>query len=481
MKNFFLTLLVAVLFGTNIFAALSIPTLSSPANGASDQNPNVSIDWGSVSGASYYEFKLGTDPSLTTELPQSSGSNSYYSTSELLFGTVYYWQVRAMSATDSSGWSSIWNFTTKSTITLSSPSNGATNQAPSVSIDWSSLSGITYYDYQLDTTPDFNSSLYEYGSTTSGYSSKTLSDLLFGTTYYWRARARHTADTTQWTAIWNFTTTYGVSLVSPLDNATNVSLNPTIDWSLLSGITSYHYQYDTDVNFSNPMYFTQSTSSSQANISNLSYGTTYHWQVRVAHNADTSDWTAPWLFTTLYQITDGPELISPPDLSTELTIPVNIEWNSVSGAIYYEYQYDSIITFNNPFSNTTSNLNEDITNLNTEITYYWKVRANNGSGFSPWSDIWSFTTELSTGIDNITDKNIIIYPNPVNSTFRIITSNNIHTLSYKIYDESGKEIVKETYINNNSLINILNLANGVYFLGIKIDNNKYKLKKIIKH
>ncbi len=366
-------------------------------------------------------------------------------------------------------------------LSNTSPSNGAINQAPNVSIDWSTLSGITYYDYQLDTTPDFNSSLYEYGSTTSGYSSKTLSDLLFGTTYYWRARARHTADTTQWTAIWNFTTTYGVSLVSPLDNATNVSLNPTIDWSLLSGITSYHYQYDTDVNFSNPMYFTQSTSSSQANISNLSYGTTYHWQVRVAHNADTSDWTAPWLFTTLYQITDGPELISPPDLSTELTIPVNIEWNSVSGAIYYEYQYDSIITFNNPFSNTTSNLNEDITNLNTEITYYWKVRANNGSGFSPWSDIWSFTTELSTGIDNITDKNIIIYPNPVNSTFRIITSNNIHTLSYKIYDESGKEIVKETYINNNSLINILNLANGVYFLGIKIDNNKYKLKKIIKH
>jgi hypothetical protein len=35
---------LAILFITNIFAALSTSTLSSPANGASNQNPNVSID-----------------------------------------------------------------------------------------------------------------------------------------------------------------------------------------------------------------------------------------------------------------------------------------------------------------------------------------------------------------------------------------------------------------------------------------------------
>jgi hypothetical protein len=41
-------------------------------------------------------------------------------------------------------------------ITLSTPSNGATNVNPNVTLDWSSLDGITFYDYQVDVIPSFN-------------------------------------------------------------------------------------------------------------------------------------------------------------------------------------------------------------------------------------------------------------------------------------------------------------------------------------
>ncbi|HQH59215.1 MAG TPA: hypothetical protein PLM94_03460, partial [Bacteroidales bacterium] len=144
MKKFILiSILFFTLYNTSN-ATLTTPGIVSPFNGATNQNPNVQIDWSSVTGATNYEFKLGTNPTLSGVPAQSSGSNSYYNTSELLFGTTYYWQVRAKSATDSSNWSAIWHFTTLNNVSLASPTNSATGRMPNVTLDWDLVSGITY-------------------------------------------------------------------------------------------------------------------------------------------------------------------------------------------------------------------------------------------------------------------------------------------------------------------------------------------------
>ncbi|MEI6766116.1 MAG: hypothetical protein WCM76_10765, partial [Bacteroidota bacterium] len=235
---------ILALFSFTVHATLTTPSIVSPSIGATNQTPDVMIDWSSVTGATIYQYKISTNPALTGAIIVSAGTNSYMYLSNLRFGTTYYWQCRAVKNTaplDSSAWSTIWYFTTTDQLTQVSPSNGSTNQTPDVMLDWSSLSGITYYDYEYDTVSTFNSPLHVYGSATSSYSYFYTANLRFGTKYYWRARARHSVDTTQWTPIWYFTTTDQITQVSPSNGATNQTPDVMLDWSSLSGITYYDY------------------------------------------------------------------------------------------------------------------------------------------------------------------------------------------------------------------------------------------------
>ena len=87
-----------------------------------------------------------------------------------------------------------------------SPSNGATGQGASPTLTWGMSSGATRYDYCYDITNDNACS----GWTSNGTStSKALSGLSIGTTYYWHVRATNTAGTTysngSSTTFWSFT------------------------------------------------------------------------------------------------------------------------------------------------------------------------------------------------------------------------------------------------------------------------------------
>jgi len=63
-KIFLISILFFTLYNTSN-ATLTTPGIVSPFNGATNQNPNVQIDWSSVTGATNYEFKLGTNPTLS--------------------------------------------------------------------------------------------------------------------------------------------------------------------------------------------------------------------------------------------------------------------------------------------------------------------------------------------------------------------------------------------------------------------------------
>jgi hypothetical protein len=102
------------------------------------------------------------------------------------------------------------------------------------------MNGIDFYDYQLDTTPNFNSPLLISTSCQRSYNYASTSNLLFGKTYYWRVRARHTTDTTQWSAVWHFTTILTQpTLLSPTNGAVNINPNVTLYWNSFNDITYY--------------------------------------------------------------------------------------------------------------------------------------------------------------------------------------------------------------------------------------------------
>jgi Secretion system C-terminal sorting domain len=461
------------------FTTVDQLNLTSPVNGSAFIAPNEALDWSGINGITNYDYEWDTVASFNSSqyYSASTGTTSQVSAFNLRFGTTYYWRVRARHALDTTQWSAVWNFTTVDQLNLTSPVNGSAFIAPNEALDWSGINGITNYDYEWDTVASFNSSQY-YSASTGTTSQVSSFNLRFGTTYYWRVRARHAVDTTQWSAVWNFTTTEFITHSSPVNNSTGISLNPLIDWSGFAGINGYQYRYSTDINFSNFSLFTIGTTS-QASLSNLSYGTQYYWQVRAYHAVDTSEWSLPWTFTTLYQLTSAPSLISPANGTT--TIPVTgttLQWSSVSSATLYEYQFDDDITFASPAINTTALLNDVTGNLTSGTTYHWRVRAGNGSGFSPWSAVWSFTTTPITDISSLIPGELIsAYPNPSSGIFNIITKNNINTIS--IYNVHGA-LVYQSAVNDKDTNTVLDLSGqprGIYL--IKCDKGQSHYSQII--
>src|SRR3990172_6913226 len=107
-----------------VFATLNTPTLTSPAIASLNNDPNVLLDWSSTTGATAYEYKVSTNPGLSGASILTISGSSQVSTSNLFFGTLYYWQVRAIKTSapvDSSSWSAIWNFNTIDQLTIVSP------------------------------------------------------------------------------------------------------------------------------------------------------------------------------------------------------------------------------------------------------------------------------------------------------------------------------------------------------------------------
>ncbi|HKK67956.1 MAG TPA: fibronectin type III domain-containing protein, partial [Bacteroidales bacterium] len=247
------------------FATTDQLTNVSPSDGATDQAVSMALDWSAIYGNSGYIFQIDTVSSFdSAELVEGDSpvNTSETTISDLRFGTVYYWRARVYNDVDTSAWSVPTEFTTTDQLTNVSPSDGAVNQDVGLDIDWSYISGLSGYLYELDTVPDFSSPVLFSGSAGSSPSEASVSDLYFGTTYYWRVRAYNGVDTSAWSVPTEFTTANQLTNVSPSDGAVNQDVGLDIDWSYISGLSGYLYELDTVPDFSSPVLFSGSAGSS---------------------------------------------------------------------------------------------------------------------------------------------------------------------------------------------------------------------------
>lgn len=130
-------------------------------------------------------------------------------------------------------------------------------------------------------------------------------------------------------------------------------------------------------------------------ISGLRYGTKYYWRVQASNALDTAEWSAVWSFTTSYQLTTGPTLVSPVNDSSDIDFQsvLALQWDTLDNVNGYRYQVSTSSDFSTIFAQgTTSQTSATIHNLRPATTYYWRVQGYNGVGNSVWSAVWHFTT-----------------------------------------------------------------------------------------
>ena len=86
--------------------------------------------------------------------------------------------------------------------------------------------------------------------------------------------------------------------------------------------------------------------------------------------------------------------------------------------------------------------------------------------------------EYSTGIQNLTNNENIIYPNPASSTLFIKTAEEL--VNIKIYDHTGKLLMNSFGFDKNLIeFNVSEFSSGLYIVKLTNQKNEFEFKKII--
>lgn len=229
----------------------------------------------------------------------SNDSTEAYNLKDLPFGSNIFWRVRARHSLDTSAWSLPRNFYTLSTVSLISPIGGDETDLI-VKLRWKEILGLTGYRIQTDMDESFPDPETYFVDSTSIFQN----GLTFGTTVYWRVRAVHETDMSDWSAPENYVTIGAVYLNSPANNEADVSVLPILDWDSIAGATSYQMQFADNPGFANIMYdeVLMASDHEYQVLFKLQEESDYYWRVRAmttkSLTPDTSDWSEVYKFTT---------------------------------------------------------------------------------------------------------------------------------------------------------------------------------------
>jgi len=388
----------------------AIPSLALPTNGAVNQPTSLTLSWNATTGAAMYNVMVSTSSSFaTTFLSQTGLTTLSKSLSSLVNSATYYWEVAATDANGNTlGWSAPNSFTTimaaPGSVTLSSPTNGATGQAVSLTLSWNSASNAASYTVQVSSGSDFTSTVSSQANLTG--TSEAVSGLANSATYIWKVGATNAGGTT-WSSVWSFTTAAAVIaapgapvLSSPTNGAMNQAITGlTLSWaSNTSGgpVTSYAVQVGTSTTFSTTVLSMSGLTVTSEALPTLASNATYYWNVTATGPGGTSSASSLWSFTTA--VAPGVPVLSSPTngAMNQAVAGLTLSWTSGTGGPVTSYAVQ--VSTGSGFSSTVysgSGLTATSQVLPTLVggtTYYWDVSAMGPGGTTSATSARSFTT-----------------------------------------------------------------------------------------
>ncbi len=155
-----------------------------------------------------------------------------------------------------------------------------------------------------------------------------------------------------------------------------------VDWNDVTGATSYTLQEDDNPGFATPTN-RYTGADTQFQVTNQDGGT---WYYRVRASNVYGD--SPWSNTESVSVIPAAPLLAPisnPDGDgTYLT-----NWNDVTGATSYTLEEDEYSSFPSPTVRYQGSVSQYQVTGQPSGTWYYRVRAGNGAGDGPWSNVES--------------------------------------------------------------------------------------------
>lgn len=202
-------------------SSLQPPTLISPDNNSTVDIP-VTLQWTPVPTADSYRLQVAKSFDFQNiMLDISNLTSTSYTITHLESDTKFYWRVLATKNNSTSPWSQIYNFTTKSTTSISplalEPANNQTDVPLRPRFVWNQVTNADYYHIQVALDGEFVYTTIDNDMILDTFF-LTSNDLQPNRQYFWHIRARVGS---QW-GNWSSTNTFWTLNPSAIENDNNL-------------------------------------------------------------------------------------------------------------------------------------------------------------------------------------------------------------------------------------------------------------------
>lgn len=309
--------------------------LLEPGNGDTDVSVSATFSWEPAEHAEWYQFRVAQDVEFEQGLVELEHTQTSLTLPEpMAFETLHYWQVRGMNSEGAGDWSTLWIFTTQADpdpepeppgrVVLLSPENTATDISVTPTFTWEAVDGAEDYEFQVARNAAFTEELVSKQTLQTEVTLSEQEALAYGSSYFWRVRARSDAGAGEWSTLWVFTTEEElmpparVQLASPSNLQTDVPVQVPFRWFAAEGAESYEWTLAGNSGFSNGVLVAVQPDTAFTPQVPLEFEKTYYWRVRALNQDGEGEWSPTWSFVTQGVLTAF-ELLAPAD-QTLLTL-----------------------------------------------------------------------------------------------------------------------------------------------------------------
>ncbi|MEI6089809.1 MAG: aryl-sulfate sulfotransferase [bacterium] len=199
-------------------------------------------------------------------------------------------------------------------------------------------------------------------------------------------------------------------LVYPANNANDCLLSEQFKWRKVANAQSYYLQVAKDADFTSIFFEGTAGADTFKLISKMLVKKDYYWHVASVSSEGMSAYSANWKLSTTYKPI---VLQTPTDLKVNVYLDTKFTWLPSTAGTQYQIQISKVTDFKSTIADEkVSNKPEfQTTVLESNQSYYWRVRLVIGTSFGLWSDVWSFKTvakspELISPADNAVDQSL---------------------------------------------------------------------------
>jgi titin len=413
------------------------------------------VDWNGVAGATSYRLEEDDNAGFTSPTVRYTGSSSQYQVSGQGTGRWYY-RVRASGAGGDSPWSNTESVgvvpATPVLATISNP-DGDGNYL----LDWSGVTGATSYRLEEDDNSTFTSPSVRYNGANSQFQVTGQA----GGTWYYRVRASNAGGDSPWSND-ELVIVSASELEAPILSAIS---NPDgngdylVDWSDVAEAVDYTLEEDDDPYFSSPI-VRYNGADSQYELTSHAAGTWYY-RVRASNAGGDSAWSNS---ESVSVIPAAPELlpISNPGGIGEYVV----DWDDVTGATSYQMEEDDNSAFTSPTVHNTGTSSQYQVTDQDGGTWYYRVRASNAGGDSPWSN------PASVGVVPAAPTLDPIHDPDGNGTYLVDWSDVAGASSFRLEedDNAGFTSPAVRYMGTNSQFQVYGQETGLWYYRVRASN-----------